>query len=163
MLHIVGAILMYLMYQSTDLGLLSIYCLHDYLHAYAGIGKYCCLSGRLTDPEKQFSGFAVWGTIGWIIAGFHQSPGFQWEAEELQRGALKSHFSWRQLLRYSWCVQPFLPKTPPVQDVKKSSVSDIIGLNALRLLKERTFLFSLFLPFSFAFHWRFTTRKPVLP
>ena len=87
---------------------------------------------QMRDPGREFPGIRVLGTIGWIVAGFVIS-GLHAEPMALQfrvaagASALLGLFS---LL---------LPHTPPARIGHKVTARDVLGLDALELLKERSF------------------------
>jgi len=97
----------------------------------------------MKDPEKEFSSIRVWGTIGWIVAGLMISYIFLWDAEaNVKAGLMKNTFLLAAIASVVMGLFSFtLPKTPPkVAPGTKVSVSDILGLDALKLLKNTNFL-----------------------
>lgn len=98
---------------------------------------------QMKDPEKEFSAIRIWGTIGWIVAGLCISYLFHWDsAEGVSEGLLRNTFMMAAIASLILGVFSFiLPKTPPsVEKGEKVTVSDIIGLDALKLLSNRNFL-----------------------
>lgn len=98
---------------------------------------------QMDNPAKQFSFVRVFGTIGWIVAGLTISYVFHWDSQEgLTKGYLRNTFLLTAVA--SGLLGFFsltLPKTPPsLTGRRKIRVADIIGLEALRLLKDRNFL-----------------------
>jgi len=99
---------------------------------------------QMNDPAKQFSFVRVFGTIGWIVAGLVISYIFHWDSEEsIENGMLKNTFLMTAIASAILGLFSFsLPKTPPkVSKEEKINVSDILGLDALKLLKDKNFLF----------------------
>jgi nucleoside transporter len=96
---------------------------------------------QLRDPSREFSSIRVWGTIGWIIAGLCISFVFGWDSSEaIARGALRNTFMMcgiASLLLGGYSLT--LPKTPPAGG-SNTRLSDVLGLEALRLLANRNFL-----------------------
>ncbi|SEM91640.1 nucleoside transporter [bacterium A37T11] len=91
---------------------------------------------QMKDPSKEFSGIRVLGTIGWIIAGLT----IGWLAWE-QNNQL--HLTFKMAAIASWILGVFsfvLPATPPLKKGEKTSVSEILGLDALRLLTHKSYL-----------------------
>ncbi len=87
---------------------------------------------NMTNPEKQFPMIRVWGTIGWIAAG--------WVISMLKFDVSASMFyvaggSGVLLGVYSF----MLPNTPAPGKGKPFSVRDALGLDALAMMKERSF------------------------
>jgi len=143
-LHIIGAFLMYQMAQATDFNGFYPYVL-GYMIAYMPtLALVNSVSfNQLTDPAKQFPFIRVWGTAGWIIAGLLISLAFHWDSEEaIADGMLANTFMMTAVASAILGVFSFtLPKTPPnVAKGEKVSLSDILGLDALKLLKDRNFL-----------------------
>ena len=70
-LHIIGAVLMYLMYQATEFSVFYPYVL-GYMIAYMPtLALVNSVSfNQMSDPAKQFPKIRVWGTVGWILVGF---------------------------------------------------------------------------------------------
>jgi nucleoside transporter len=98
---------------------------------------------QMNDPAKQFPFVRVFGTIGWIIAGLMISFAFKWDSESnIASGMLSNTFTMVAIASAILGVFSFtLPKTPPsVAKGEKITVSDILGLEALKLLKDRNFL-----------------------
>ena len=106
----------------------------------------------MDNPEKDFPPIRVLGTIGWIVAGL-VIGNLQLEDShvQFQIGAgvslLLGIFSF------------FLPHTPPKSKGKKPSMRDILGLDALALLKDRNFAIfifcSLLISIPLAFYYSF--------
>jgi nucleoside transporter len=109
---------------------------------------------NITDPEKEFPSIRVLGTIGWIVAGLLLSWlgwGTKINMFYLTAGAALA------LGLFSFA----LPHTPPTQ-TGPVSARQILGLDALVLLKDRNYL--IFMAASFliciplAFYYQITSR-----
>lgn len=143
-LHLVGAVLMYLMYVSTDFGAfypLVLGYMIAYMPTLALVNSVSF--NQMEDPAKEFSFIRVFGTIGWIVAGLVISYIFFWDSPGArQDGMLKYTFLMVAIASAFLGLFSFtLPKTPPKADrSKKVSVSETLGLDALGLLKEKNFL-----------------------
>lgn len=142
-LHLIGAGLMYMMSQTTDFSVFYPYVL-GYMIAYmptlALVNSIAF--NQMKDPSKDFPFIRVWGTIGWIIAGLLISF-FGWDSEaHVSEGLLSNTFLMVAIASAILGIFSFvLPKTPPkVNKDEKATISDIIGLDALKLLKDRNFL-----------------------
>jgi len=97
---------------------------------------------QMKDPEKEFANIRVWGTIGWIVAGLSISYLFHWDsADGVKEGLLKNTFLLSGIAAFILGIFSFsLPKTPPkVASNEKVKIGDIIGLDALKLLKDKNF------------------------
>ena len=141
-LHLVGAFLMYQMYQSSDLSSFYIYVFSYmvlYMPTLALVNSVAF--NQMKDPEKEFSSIRVWGTIGWIVAGLSISYIFHWDsAENLASGMLKNTFLLAGIAALVLGLLSFtLPATPPKVSDEKIKIGDIIGLDALKLLKDKNF------------------------
>ena len=141
-LHLVGAFLMYQMYQSSDLSSFYIYVFSYmvlYMPTLALVNSVAF--NQMKDPEKEFSSIRVWGTIGWIVAGLSISYVFHWDsAESLASGMLKNTFLLAGIAALVLGLLSFtLPATPPKVSDEKIKIGDIIGLDALKLLKDKNF------------------------
>ncbi len=109
---------------------------------------------NISNPEKEFPGLRVWGTIGWIVAGLALTA-IGWEKSihmfYLTAGAALA------LGLYSFT----LPDTPPIKEGKVSA-RQILGLDALSLLKDRSYLVFMLSSFliciPLAFYYQITSR-----
>lgn len=98
---------------------------------------------QMDDPAKQFPFVRVWGTVGWIIAGLVISFVFKWDSmENIGQGMLSNTFLMVAIASAILGIFSFtLPKTPPsIGKDEKVGLSEILGLDALNLLKDRNFL-----------------------
>ena len=143
-LHLIGAFLMYQLAQAESFAVFYPYVL-AYMVAYMPtLALVNSVSfNQMDNPAKQFSYVRVFGTIGWIVAGLVISYIFHWDAEEnVAQGMLRNTFLMTSVASAVLGLFSFtLPKTPPrVEKGTKVSISDILGLEALKLLKDRNFL-----------------------
>jgi nucleoside transporter len=91
---------------------------------------------QMSNPEKEFSFIRLWGTIGWIIAGLT----IGWLALE-GKGELKNTFRIAAIVSAALGLFSFaLPNTPPPKAGTKASFAEMVGLDALGLLKDKNFL-----------------------
>ena len=111
----------------------------------------------MSNPSKEFPSVRVLGTIGWIVAGLI----IGWLALE-KKGELATTFKMVSVAAAILGVFSFtLPNTPPPKaGDKKTNISDILGLDAIGLLKNRSylifFLASVALCIPLAFYYNFT-------
>jgi nucleoside transporter len=136
-LHIVGAGLMYYLSTITEFGgfytLLLIYMIL-YMPTLALVNAISFK--QMNSPEKEFSNIRVWGTIGWIAAGLL----IAWLALE-QNGSLQNTFLISAAVSAVLGIYCFsLPNTPPPKAGTQVTVGEILGLDALGLLKDKNFL-----------------------
>ncbi|WP_037320592.1 nucleoside permease [Salegentibacter sp. Hel_I_6] len=162
-LHIIGAILLYMMFQAEDftsfypfiLGYMILYM--PTLALVNSISFY-----QMTDPSKQFASVRVFGTIGWIISGLVISLVFAWDSSEGRaEGMLRYTFLMAAIASAVLGLFSFtLPKTPPSSKGEKVTISDILGLEAIGLLKGRNFLIffisSILISIPLAFYYQHT-------
>ena len=111
---------------------------------------------QMSNPEKQFPAVRVLGTMGWIVAGVT----IGWLAWE-QEGQLAQTFRMAAVASLILGVFSFLlPATPPTRRGEKATVRDILGLDAIGLLKHRSylvfFLSSIAICIPLAFYYNFT-------
>jgi nucleoside transporter len=142
-LHIAGAVLMYQMYQADDITKFYPYVLSYMILFMPTLALVNSVSfNQMKDPEKEFSPIRVWGTIGWIVAGLLISYVYHWDsAEGISSGFLKYTFLMAGIGSAVLGLFSFtLPATPPkVSTNEKVKISEILGLDALKLLKDRNF------------------------
>jgi nucleoside transporter len=141
-LHLIGAFLMYQMYQSNEVGSFYTYVLSYmvlYMPTLALVNSVAF--NQMKDPEKEFANIRVWGTIGWILAGLAISFVFHWDTtENIAQGMLKNTFLLSGIAALVLGLLSFtLPATPPKVSDEKIKIGDIIGLDALKLLKDKNF------------------------
>lgn len=142
-LHIIGAILMYQMYSAPDVSVFYPYVLAYMILFMPTLALVNSVSfNQMKDAEKEFANIRVFGTIGWIIAGLLISFAFHWDSPEgIQAGLLKSTFLMAGIASLALGLFSFtLPATPPkVAKGEKIKIGDILGLDALKLLKDKNF------------------------
>ncbi|MGY3052904.1 nucleoside transporter [Pedobacter sp. UYEF25] len=143
-LHLIGAVLMYQMYVAPDITTFYPYVLGYMIIFMPTLALVNSVSfNQMKDPEKEFSSIRIWGTLGWIIAGLLISYFFHWDSKEgTETGLLKNTFLMAGIVSLVLGLFSFtLPKTPPkISADQKITVSDVLGLDALKLLKDRNFL-----------------------
>jgi nucleoside transporter len=143
-LHIIGAFLMYQMFTSTEFSSFYPYVLGYMIVYMPTLALVNSVSfNQMTDTEAQFPRIRVWGTVGWIISGLVISLVFRWDAiENIKQGMLVNTFAMVAIASLILGVFSFfLPKTPPkASKDEKVTLKDILGLDALKLLKDRNFL-----------------------
>jgi len=144
-LHLVGAVLMVQMYRSDSITEFFPYVLAYMILFMPTLALANSISFRqMTNPEKEFSLIRLWGTIGWIIAGLSISYVFKWDSDQsISDGLLRNTFILAGAASALLGFFSFtLPKTPPQKDAAKGqvSLSKLLGLDAIKLLKDRNFL-----------------------
>ena len=112
---------------------------------------------QMKDPQKEFGPIRVLGTLGWIVAGITIGPILHLELKEsLQTTFLMAAGASAILGVFSF----MLPATPPVKSGQSSSIGDLLGLDAIGMLKNRSylifFLASIAICIPLAFYYSFT-------
>jgi nucleoside transporter len=142
-LHLAGAVLMYQMYNANGMTMFYPYVLAYMILFMPTLALVNSISfNQMNDPEKEFSSIRIWGTIGWIVAGLLISFVFLWDSESgVKAGLIKNTFLLASIASFVLGVFSFtLPKTPPkVLPGTKVKISEILGLDALKLLKDKNF------------------------
>ena len=160
-LHLLGAVLMYWASTITTPGLFFIVVLGYALCYMPTLALVNAISfNQMTNPGTEFPPIRVLGTLGWIIAGtlITLLNRFVFTEFNLEMTAipLKLAAGCSLLLGfYSFT----LPNTPPKSTGKAVTVSDVLGLEALKLMKDRSFaifvISSLLVCIPLAFYYAF--------
>ena len=144
LIHLVGAFLMFQMSGSSDFGGFYPYVLGYMIIYMPTLALVNSVAFRqMSDPSKEFSKIRVWGTLGWIVAGLVISYVFSWDSpESIAAGMLKNTFMMVAIASAILGLFSFtLPKTPPTAGGEEAaSIGEILGLDALKLLKDKNFL-----------------------
>jgi nucleoside transporter len=132
-LHLIGAVLLYLATTQTTFGGFAWLFLAYTLCFMPTLALANSLSfDNMSEPQRDFPRIRVLGTIGFIavqqtIGALHADA----TALPLRIGAAAS------VLMAIYCLT--LPHTPPHSAGKPFSVRDVLGLDALALMKDRSF------------------------
>lgn len=111
---------------------------------------------QMFNPSKEFPWIRVFGTLGWIVAGVI----IGWLGWE-QSGTLVLTFKMAAIASVILGLLSFtLPETPPAKRGQKTTFGDIIGLDSIGMLKNRSylvfFLASVAICIPLAFYYNFT-------
>ena len=141
-LHLAGAYLMYQMSQTTDFAVFYPYVL-GYMIAYMPtLALVNSVAFRqMNNPSKDFGWIRVFGTVGWIVAGFIISL-LGWDSQSgIQDGLLSNTFTMTAIASAFLGVFSFLlPKTPPIKSDENQSILEKTGLSSITMLKNKNFL-----------------------
>ncbi|MDF2433199.1 MAG: hypothetical protein JWP44_2830 [Mucilaginibacter sp.] len=156
-LHLIGAALLW--YQTTVISFDAFYpgilaYMVIYMPTLALVNSVSFK--QMTNPSKEFPWIRVFGTLGWIIAGIVIGV-LGWE----QTGTLVLTFKMAAIASLVLGLLSFsLPNTPPIKKGQKTSLGDIIGLDSIGLLKNKSylvfFLASVAICIPLAFYYNFT-------
>ena len=156
-LHLFSAVMLFLAGRQQEFGAFFVFALLAMISFMPTLALANSISfRRLDSPERQFPAIRVFGTIGWIIAGL-LIGWLGWEAG----GALGNTFVMAAIGSGLLGVYAFtLPHTPPEPTGDRVTVRDVLGLDALALLKSRSylvfFLASILICIPLAFYYNFT-------
>ncbi|MDA0314283.1 MAG: nucleoside permease [Bacteroidetes bacterium] len=160
-IHLAGAVLLYGLHQVLDFSAFFPILLAYMILFMPTLALVNSISfNQMQQPEKEFSSVRVWGTLGWVAAGFLISA-LAWDSPEgLTTGLLQN--TWKlaagaSLLLGFYSFPP--PATPP--QAKSSGPfqwREALGLDALRLLAHRNyaifFLSSILICIPLAFYYQ---------
>lgn len=156
-LHLIGGALLSLSSTAADFSAFYPYVLLYMIVYMPTLALVNSISFRqMTNPSKEFPPIRVLGTLGWIVAGF----AIGWLGWE-KTGSLALTLKTASVASFILGLFSFtLPATPPVKKDQATSLSDILGLDAIRLLKNRSylvfFLASVAICIPLAFYYNFT-------
>lgn len=143
-LHLVGAVLLYQLYQTADFGAFYPYVLAYMIIYMPTLALVNSVAFRqMRDPALEFSRIRVWGTVGWIVAGVVISFVFAWDSRAaIASGGLRNTFLMAALASLVLGLYSFtLPNTAPLKsETHRSGLKQMLGLDALGLLKDRSYL-----------------------
>jgi nucleoside transporter len=157
-LHLVGGIILFYVAQVTSPGAFFAVLLVYALCYNPTIALVNAISfNQMENTEKEFPIIRVFGTLGWIVAGLLvgyltiNGEGIEPTNIPLKIAAIASIV----MGLYSFT----LPKTPPKDLGHKVKVRDILGLDALKLLKDKSYaifiISSLLICIPLAFYYNF--------
>lgn len=136
-LHLCGAALLYYVSLQTNFADFYPYLLAYMIIYMPTLALVNAISFKqMQNAEKEFSLIRMWGTIGWIAAGLL----IGWLALEKNQ---QLDQTFRIAAGVSLVLGLFsfmLPNTPPPKAGTPANLGEIVGLDALRLLKDRNFL-----------------------
>ena len=132
-LHVVGAVVLFYVSAQTSFTPLYLVLLAYTLCYMPTLALTNSLSFRqMQDPGREFPGVRVLGTIGWIVAGLLVgSLGLEATAVPMRLAAAGS------VLLGIFCL--LLPHTPPQKSAHRVTWNEVLGLDALKLMRDSSF------------------------
>ncbi|GAB5401641.1 MAG: nucleoside permease [Aureisphaera sp.] len=136
-LHLLGAGLLYMAGTSSEFEAFYPYILIYMILYMPTLALVNSVAFRQLTDNKVFAWIRVFGTLGWILAGLVIAY-LSWESENtLQYTFLMAAGAAALLGVFSFT----LPDTPPVvEKSEKVSIRDILGLDAIAMLKDKRYL-----------------------
>lgn len=137
-LHLIGAVVLYLLgQQSTFNGFYPLILTYMLLYMPTLALVNAVAFRQMSDTAKEFPPVRVLGTIGWIVVGNIIAYLALEKTKSLDQTFLIGAIASAALGIFSF----FLPNTPPPKSKEeKISISDILGLEALGMLKNSSYL-----------------------
>jgi nucleoside transporter len=131
-LHLLGGTLLFLASTRTTFGpLYSAVLIHTLFYMPTLALTNSLAFRQMKDPGREFPPIRVLGTIGWIVAGLVVGTlGVEATGRPLQLAAAGS------VVLAAFCL--VLPHTPPHR-TGRVNFRDVLGLDALQLMKDRSF------------------------
>lgn len=149
--HIIGAGLLWYAATVTDPGVFIWVMLAYFMLYMPTLALVNAISfANMSDPDNEFPKVRVWGTIGWILAGFIVAqtvlgfidiPLLAWITgveSNIQSTNIPLKLSAVLSLIYGF-YSFTLPATPPSAKGEKFNVKEALGLDALKLLTNKNF------------------------
>lgn len=86
---------------------------------------------RITDAKQQFGLLRLWATVGWMAAGWIVS--WALDADESPVSGWAACVGWTAVILFTFTLSP----QPPAEPARQRSWREILGLDALHLLRHR--------------------------
>ena len=160
-IHLLGAAMLYALHQAVDFTAFFPILLGYMILFMPTLALVNSISfNQMAQPEKEFSGVRIWGTIGWIAAGILIST-LAWDSQDgLREGLLQN--TWKLAAGTSLLLGIYsfpLPATPPqAKSNAPFQLKEVLGLDALRLLTHPNyaifFLSSILICIPLAFYYQ---------
>jgi nucleoside transporter len=142
-LHILGGVLLFAASRATTFSLFYPLLIAHTLCYMPTLALTNSISfAQMKDPGKEFPAIRVLGTISWICAGL--TVGWVFGSRSTTTALPFQMAAVVSVLMGLYCLT--LPHTPPKSN-GAVTVKDVLGLDALSLMKERSFAFFVFAAF----------------
>lgn len=149
--HLLGAVLLWVAAGITDSGTFIWVMLVYFMLYMPSLALVNAIAfANIDDPDSEFPRIRVWGTVGWIVAGFIiagtvlgfvQIPLLSWlTGVESNIQSTNIPLKVSAVISVLYGLYSFtLPATPPSARGEKFDVKQALGLDALKLLSEKNF------------------------
>ena len=159
-LHLAGAVLLWLAGSASDFDSFYPLILVYMILFMPTLALVNSISFRQMDnPSKQFPPIRTLGTVGWIVAGLLIS----WLAWDMKGNEADLANTFKMAAGASAVLGLFsftLPSTPPLKKNQKVSAAELLGFDAIGLLKNSSyrlfFIASVLICIPLAFYYNFT-------
>ncbi|MBI5382270.1 MAG: nucleoside permease [Opitutae bacterium] len=153
-MHIMGGVVMYIVSQTVAPGAFFwVFLLYACLYMPTIALTNSISFYQMKEPGKEFPFIRVWGTIGWIVAGLIVSA-IKQEDTNTPMVICAAVSALTGVL----CL--LLPNTPPKGSGQQIRISDVLGLKALKMFRDPSFLVfaiaSTLICIPLAFYYNFT-------
>jgi len=158
-LHLLGAGLMFWATTITTPGMFFLVVLAYAMCYMPTLALVNSISfNQMADPDKEFPWIRVFGTAGWIVAGMTITGLGALGFDNIE--ATATPFKMAAAASLLMGIYSFmLPDTPPKGKGQKATIVDLLGLDALTLMKDRSFaifaISSLLICVPLAFYYTF--------
>jgi nucleoside transporter len=132
-LHLIGALFLFLVTKVTSFAAVYALMLAYCLCYFPTLALTTSITLKNCPDARRFPLFRVFGTLGWIVIGLAVGQ-FRFEASSAQFLLAAS----ASVITGLFCLT--LPHTPPAGRGKAITARDILGLDALVMLKKRSYL-----------------------
>jgi nucleoside transporter len=159
-MHLLGAVVLYYVSGLADVNSVLLGLLVYNACYMSTLGLVNSISfAQMSHPDSQFPKVRVWGTIGWIVAGLTISLVLAPRVANVEATSVPMVLAAAcSALLGLYCFT--LPNTPPAGKGKRVTAADVLGFDALALLRDRSFAAfaacSLLISIPLAFYYGFT-------
>jgi nucleoside transporter len=159
-MHLLGAAVLYYVSGLADVNSVLLGLLVYNACYMSTLGLVNSISfAQMSHPDSQFPKVRVWGTIGWIVAGLTISLVLAPRVANVEATSVPMILAAAcSALLGLYCFT--LPNTPPAGKGKRVTAADVLGFEALALLRDRSFAAfaacSLLISIPLAFYYGFT-------
>lgn len=159
-LNLLTAVLLFFAARQNEPGLLFVFLLLAMIVYMPSWGLTSAIA-MTHAPAEQFPRIRVFGSIGWVVSGVFSLVAVNYFNLDFD-GTNLPLYCGAGVAALAGLVNLTLPKTPPAKQAGGSSVSDLLGLRSLSLMKDKNFavfiVISLLAMIPFALYWSFASQ-----